>query len=912
MVNDMAVAAEVSPGSAPADVLLTNGDVVTIRGVEPADEAALRGLYQRATPESLRLRFFSASRVAGDRDVDHILRPESEDHEAVVAVARGAILGVAYIERTSVPGTAEFALLVDDHRHSTGIGTLLLEHLVSAARTDGYRRLHAEILAENHRMLNVLRDLGVQTRRSASYGVIEVEFPLDGGSEWQEAVEERETVAEHASVQRLLAPDSVAVVGAGHSKGIGYRILSNIIAGGFAGDLYAVNRDGSAVLGSPAVTTVRDLPATPDLVIIAVPALAVEQVVVDCAAVGVYGVLIVSDGFAELGPSGRQLQASILATARRAGIRIIGPNCLGVVNCTPAISLNATFADAHPVSGSVGMASQSGGVGLALLDYLTRRRIGLSSFVSMGNKADISGNDLLMYWESDEATKACVLYLESFGNARKFARVARRVARTKPIIAVTAGRSVAGARGVRSHTAAAATPDVAIDALFEQAGVIRASTLGELMDIVSVVTEAPLPAGRRVAVISNGGGPGALAADACAAARLVLPELSKRTQRALRSVLPGHAATANPIDTTAGAGATALAESAAVLLRSREVDSVIVVHTSLSSTDTDRVAEALGQLVTDVPDRPLLAVFLGRDDVPSPLRRTEAGSLLPCFGFPESAATALGAVSTYAEWRQAPAPQQPALRGVRPHLARSIVGDFFAEHPDGGWLDTDRAADLISAYGIEVVPTLRATTAEEATQAADGLGYPVVVKSAVGDLLHRTDVGGVKLDLTNPATVEAAVDDVQRACGPHSPVVVQPMVVGLGVETAVGIVNDPTVGPIVMLALGGVATDLLADRSFRLPPLSRSDVRDQIRSLRASPLLFGYRGAPPVDVSSLEDLILKVGRMALEVPEIADLDLNPVVVSADGAVSVDVKVRLANVSAIDPYRRQLAPGGNNH
>jgi acyl-CoA synthetase (NDP forming)/GNAT superfamily N-acetyltransferase len=897
---------EISTAPRAADVLLTDGRVVTIRPVLPADEPALLAMYERTDPESLRMRFFAYSHHAGRQDVARLVRPPTREHMAVIAIERDQPVGVGCLEKSSKSGTAEFALFVDDIHHSEGVGTLLLEHLVAAARAAGYQRLRADVLTENSAMLHVLRDLGARVEQSSSFGTVDVVFSLTEKPKWQRAVENREGHAEHASLDRVLAPRSVAVVGAGaDTNGIGHRILANIANGGFTGELYAVNRSGAVVCGIPGVTSLRDLATAPDLVVIAVPATAVPQVIDDCAAIGAYGAVIVSDGFAELGADGRRQQDAISARARAAGMRLVGPNCLGVVNANDRVRLNATFADARPMPGPVGLASQSGGVGLALLDYLTRRRIGLSTFVSMGNKADVSGNDLLMYWEQDAATKVCVLYLESFGNARKFARVASRVARTKPIIAVTAGRTVAGARGVRSHTAAAATPDVAIDALFRQAGVMRAGTLGEVMDIVSVVTEAPLPNGGRVAIVTNGGGPGALAADASVAVGLRLPELSSRTREKLAPLLPKHAATTNPVDITAGGSPDALANAARVLLDSDEIDSVIVVHTSLSGIDIDAVAATLAAVATDPLTKPLLAVFLGRPDVPHPLQRAGAGSMIPCFAFPEAAAAALATVTSYADWRRKPAPKPPALAGIHRRSARTIVAEFLRDHPDGGWLDTDVAAALAASYGIAVVPTHRAETSAQAVAAALRVGFPVVVKSAAGEVLHRTERSGVKLNLQTPNEVAAAVDAIQQSFGSGCPVVVQTMLAG-GVETAVGIVNDPTVGPIAMVALGGIATDLLADRSFRMLPLSRVAVREQIRSLRGAPLLFGYRGAPPVDIKALENLVLRVGQLASETPELAELDLNPVLARPEGASAVDIKIRLMPSHPADPYLRRLS------
>jgi acyl-CoA synthetase (NDP forming)/GNAT superfamily N-acetyltransferase len=895
-----------------ADVLLTDGAVITLRSVVPSDEPALTAMYERTTPDSLRFRFFAYSHRAGRLDVARLLRAPSREHVAVIAVNHTEVLGVGSIEGTAKHDTAEFALLVDDVHHSEGVGTLLIEHLVAAARTAGYRQLRADVLADNSAMLHVLRDLGADVQTSMSQGAVDIVFSLKDRPTWRQAVQNREGLAEHASLSRVLAPHNVAVVGAGtNATGIGHRILANLVAGGFNGELHAVNRAGAAVCGVPGVTSLRDLPRAPDLVVIAVPAKFVPQVIDECAEIGAYGAVIVSDGFAELGATGRGQQDALLSRARAAGMRLVGPNCLGIVNADAGVQLNATFADAHPVPGPVGLASQSGGVGLALLDYLTRRRIGLSTFVSMGNKADVSGNDLLMYWERDPATKVCVLYLESFGNARKFVQIAQRVGRTKPIIVVTSGRSVAGARGVRSHTAAAATPDVVIDALFQQAGVIRAGTLAEVMDIVSIVTDAPIPAGRRVAVVTNGGGPGALAADAGDAVGLVLPQLSAHLRSELALLLPAHAATANPVDTTAGGSAQSLADAARLLLRSSEVDSVIVVHTSLSGTDTDLVATALAGIVNEPLAKPLLAVFLGRSEVPEPLQRPGTGSVIPCFAFPEAAASALAAVTSYGVWRSRPKARPPVLNGINRRAARDIVTRFLDENPDGGWLDTDVAASLVASYGIATVATHRAETVAAAIAAAERIGFPVVAKSATGNLLHRTDVGAVKLNLQTPEELASAVRAIQQSSGSNGAVVVQPMLSG-GVETAVGIVNDPTVGPIAMCALGGVSTDLLADRSFRLLPLSRGAVREQIRSLRGSPLLFGYRGSPLADVKALEDLILRVGQLASEIAELAELDLNPVLAQVDGATAVDIKIRLAPSHHTDHYLRRLSFGSSNH
>lgn len=886
----------------PADALLANGAVITIRPVTVDDADALTALYERASQESMRRRFFSYAPRVGAEDIRHMMRPPTRDHLALAAVDASGVLGVASLARSNDDRHADFALLVDDARHGEGIGTLLIEHIVAAARQLGYRAIHADVLAENTEMLHVLRDLGVEREIRNFSGVVEIDFAVPDRDTWRIAVQDRDSVADHASLRRLLAPSVIAVVGAGRRpEGVGHRIVANLLAGGYTGTVLVVNPGGYDVCGLPGHHSLLELPELPDLVIIAVPARQVGTVVAEAVSAGAYGAVIVSDGFAELGDAGREMQREIVAIARQGGMRLIGPNCLGVLNADPNVRMNATFADVTFSGGSVGVASQSGGVGLALIDALGRRGIGVSTFVSMGNKADVSGNDLLQYWSRDPSTSVCLLYLESFGNARKFARIARQVSMTKPVVAITAGRSVAGARGVRSHTAAAATPDVALDALFRQAGVIRASTLSEAMEIVALLDAAPLPAGRRVGIVSNGGGPAALTADACSAAGLELPELGTRLRRRLATVLPPHAATSNPVDTTAGGGPAALAESARLIAESGELDSVIVIHTSLARHDRDAVAEVLAPLANCAV--PVLAVLLGDDGVPEALRRVGGGARIACFAFPETAASALAAVSAYAAIRRAPHPTPSAPRRT-PRHARDIVERFLADNPDGGWLDTSVAAELLRACRVPVATTLGAHTPAEAVAAASQLTYPVVVKASAGTILHRTDEGGVFLGVRSARAVGDAVRAIQTRWGKDCPVVVQPMLPP-GVETAVGVIQDPTVGPVVMLALGGIATDLLADRSFRLPPFTRADARAQIHALRGAPLLSGYRGTAPCDIRALENVLLRVGDLALALPEVAELDLNPVVVTPDGAVAVDVKIRLAPTAQADPYLRRL-------
>jgi len=885
---------------AAQDAMLTDGTVIEIRPIVPSDEPALRDLYGRASAESMRRRFFSYSKRVAEQDVARMIRPPGHNQMALVALDHGMAIGVGDLVRNAGTDRADLAVLVDEAHHGRGIGTLLIEHLLAAAAQLGYRWVHADVLSDNTEMLGVFRELGVPVKRHASAGVVDIDFAVPSRSAWLYAVQAREAVADHAALDRILAPASIAVVGAGRRpEGVGHRIIANLRAGGFQGEVLAVNRGGHEVCGASGYDRLSDLPVPPDLVIVAVPAVDVPHVVAEAAAIGAHGVVVVSDGFAELGEAGRCLQREAVSAARVGGMRMIGPNCLGVVNLDPAVNMNATFAAINAIPGRVGVASQSGGVGLAVFQALSRRGVGVSSFVSLGNKADVSGNDLLQYWRRDAATSICLLYLESFGNARKFAQIARDVGHTKPIVAITAGRSAAGARGVRSHTAAAATPEVAVDALFGQAGVIAAASVSEALDVVALIESGAVPAGRRVGIISNGGGPAALGADACSAAGLELPVLSKRLQSRLAQVLPHHAALANPVDTTAGAGPAALSAAALLIAASGEVDAVIVVHASLESGDRDALAS---ELTAKPLAGPVVVVTFG-EDVMSVSGPDADAAKVPCFAYPEDAASAIAKVAAYSEWRRRPVRRLTATKAAS-REARSIVDAYLEDNPAGGWMDTDAAARLMTACRVPVIQTVAVRSVADGVRAALRLGFPVVVKVGAGSVLHRTEEHGVFVGLRSPRGVRQAIRAIHDRWGDDCPVVVQPMAAS-GVETAIGLLQDRSVGPLVMLAMGGIATDLLADRAFRLPPLSQAEAREQIAALRAAPLLHGYRGAEPADTKALAAMLRRVGDVGLQLPEIVEVDLNPVIVGATGAIAVDVKVRLSPVEHADPYLRSL-------
>jgi acyl-CoA synthetase (NDP forming) len=561
--------------------------------------------------------------------------------------------------------------------------------------------------------------------------------------------------------------------------------------------------------------------------------------------------------------------------------------------------LNATFSPYAPMTGRIAMQSQSGALGIAVLERSARIGLGVSSFVSVGNKADVSGNDLLQYWEDDPGTDVVLLYLESFGNPRKFSRIARRVSRRKPIVAVKSGRSTAGVRAASSHTAAMASPDIAVDALFRQAGVIRVDTLDELFDMALLLGSQPLPRGRGVAIIGNSGGPGILATDACDGAGLSVPELTPDTQTALRQIVDPNGAVANPIDLVASATPEVYEEALRLVLTDERVDAALVICTPTFAAPPAGVASVLGRAAAD-QDKPLLGCFLAAPELPPLLRDEPTGAHVPTFQSPEPAARALARAAGYAEWRRRPPGAVPDLDGFDADRAHAIVDAILAKTGDGGWLPADQVDELLDAAGIRRLRATTVTSAAQARRAAASLGLPVALKAAGPDLVHKSDVGGVRLDLRSQADVGHAYGDMASSLADRMTGATVQQMARPGVETIVGVVQDPLFGPLVMFGLGGVATELLGDRAFRILPLTDLDAADLVRSLRGSPLLFGYRGTPRVDVASLEQVLQRVARLAARVAEIAELDINPLIVSDAGAVAVDCRVRVAPVSPGPP------------
>ena len=875
------------------DVVLRDGSTLTLRRARHEDATALLTFFDGLSPESRYHRFFGVPKLDEDR-IRHLVPIDRGRGCALIGECGGRLVAFAGFHRSG--DRAEVAFAIADALQGHGIGTRLLERLAEVARAEGIRVFDAEVMGENRKMMQVFLDSGFAVSQRIHSGVYHVELSLEATADYSARAAMRSQLAATASMRPFFEPRVVAVVGANRQRGrIGSEILHNLIASGFRGTVVPVHPKVAVVEGRTAYARVSDIPGPVDLAVIVVPAAQVLDSVEDCLAKGVRALCVISAGFSESGPAGGELEAALVERIRTAGCRLIGPNCMGLLNTDPAIQLNATFSPVYPPAGSVAMSTQSGALGLAILDYARQLNIGISSFVSVGNKADVSSNDLIQYWAEDPRTSVILLYLESFGNPRKFSEIARRVGRIKPIVAVKAGRSRGGARAAASHTGALAASDSVVDALFRQAGVIRTDTLEELFGAATLLAHQPIPRGPRVAILTNAGGPGILAADACEAKGLQLAVLSDATRAELSSFLPGAASVGNPIDMLASASVDDYRHALVAILADEGVDSVLTIFIPPLVTDADAVAGALASVARTSHGKPVAAIFMRAEGAPPAL------APIPCFAFPESAAMALARVTAYGAWKQKPAGHVPVLTDVKAEAAKHIVET--ALRRGGGWLTTEEEQDLMTAVGIATAPARLTTTADEASAAADALGYPVALKAIGPALLHKTERQAVRLNLPNQQAVRAAADDLRRTLATDmSGLLVQRMVPG-GVEMLVGALQDPIFGPLVVCGSGGILVDLLGDSSFRLHPITSQDASDMISELKSAPLLRGYRGAPPVDEAALRDTLLRVSALVGICPEIQELDLNPVKVLTSGACAVDVRIRVGKPHLGRPTRR---------
>jgi acetyl coenzyme A synthetase (ADP forming)-like protein len=876
------------------DAVTRDGRTVHIRPIAPDDLDAMMQMWSRLSLETIRLRFFAPRRM--DREqMRHFTEVDYHDRFALIAERGDRILGVARFDRLDEePQAAEFAVLVEDAEQGQGIGTALLRALLEPAQDLGITNFRGDILRENRRMQNVLKDAGLEPAFRSVEGTVETSFRVVPSETFLRSVDEQDRKAAVAALRSVFAPKSIAVIGASRDvNSIGGLVFDNLRQGRYQGAVYPVNPAADVVQSVAAYPTVADCPSVPDMVIVCVPAEHVTDVITQAAEAGSKAAVVISAGFREIGDEGVERELELLHVTRRYGIRVVGPNCMGVMNAGRDVRMNGTFSRVFPEPGSVAFSSQSGALGLAILSGARRLGLGMSSFISVGNKIDISGNDLIQYWESDDATSVILLYLESFGNPHKFGRIARRVGRTKPIVAVKSGRTRAGAAAASSHTGALAAGDGAVDALFEQAGVIRTETLAELFGVASVLANQPLPAGRGIGILTNGGGPGILAADACEGAGLEIRELTPATQDLLRSFLPREAGVGNPVDMIASASAETYGRAMRAIVADPGIDMLLVIFIPPIVTSPSDVAQAMVQAHADIdPSIPVVTVFMSEEGVPVLL--SEAG--IPSFGFPEEAVRALGQVAHYSEWRRRPLGHVVEVTDADEQAARAVVDEALVTD-DQSWLSAQQTEHLLGAFGIPTARTRRVATPDEAAAAQRDIGGAVAVKLAAP--VHKTELEGVRLGLLTAEDTADAVRDMAaklRAEDRQDLVdhgfLIQEMIGG-GLEMAVGVNHDPTFGPVLMVGLGGTLVELLADVSLRIHPLTDHDVDEMLMGLRGYPLLTGYRGSEPLDVLALKNVLFRLSALVEVVPEIAELDLNPVFVHTSGVTAVDARIRVA-------------------
>ncbi|NGZ10824.1 MAG: GNAT family N-acetyltransferase [Nitrospira sp. LK70] len=886
-------------------LILRDGTTAAIRTAEPADAALLQQFVGRLSPESRRHRFFSESMPSADAVAS--LCDSSNPRAQLTLIVTRAWEGE---ERVIAAGsywakdkqTAEVAMAVDDAFHGKGLGTLLLERLALPAIRYGFTKLWAVTHAENLAMREVFRESGFTAHEAYEGEDMEVKLSLIPTEVTVTRAELRERLATTASLRPFFHPRSIAVIGASRDPtSVGYRLLEALMANRFQGAVYPVNPHATEIAGVIVFPSLRAITEAIDLAVIAVPRDSVSSVIDECAAKGIRACVVITAGFAEMGSEGAILQRQLVAKVRQHGMRMIGPNCFGILNRDPTIRLNATFTSLFPPQGRVAMSSQSGALGLATLAGARRIQLGISSFVSVGNKADVSTNDLLQYWEEDPATDVILLYVESFGNPRRFARIARRVSHRKPIVAVKAGRTQSGRRAASSHTAALAASEVAVETLFRQAGVIRAETLDEMLALATGLAAQPLPSGRRVGIITNAGGPAILCADACEAGALVVPELSARTKAALASFLPAAAALKNPVDLIASATPDHYAKAIETLLSADEVDALIILYMSMTVADTAGIAHGIMAGIENgrkagAKTKPVLIGWMAEGDRDRTFRsQTET---IPAYHLPETPALVLGKAAAYAEWRQQRPGMVPDFDDLDLATARTICATALSQRGTG-WLTTEETRNVLSAIKLPVQPGGVARTADEAAALGNQAGYPVAVKLASHQMVHKTEIGGVQLNLRDEQAVRKAFDSIRTRLAETNQldamegVLVQPMVTG-GVEVMIGVTDDPLFGPLIAFGLGGIHVEILGDVQFRITPLTDRDAAEMIRGIKGYGLLTGYRGHPPADLEALEETLLRVSRLVEEIPEIRELDLNPIFAlpPGQGCLIVDARIRI--------------------
>lgn len=874
------------PLSWEADVVLRDGSTCQIRPISPDDRDGLITFHSQLSEETVYYRFFALYPRLSTRDLERFTHVDYHRRAALVATVRDELIGVVRYEGIN-DTDAEVAFVIRDDHQGRGLGTIFLEHIAQAARERGFRRFVAEVLPDNDRMLEIFKHAGYTPTSEYDEGVVRLEFDIRPTVTSLEVSRAREQRAEALSVGRLLRPTSVAVVGASREPGsVGRAFLSHLVDGGFTGRIFAVNPNADTIAGVPSFPTLSAIDEHVDLALVAVPAAAVAAVIDDAGKAGIYGLVVVSSGFAEIGPIGRDVQQALVRSARVNGMRLVGPNALGLINTDPQIALNASMSPVVPERGPLGFFSQSGALGVALLSAATQRGLGLSTFVSAGNRADISGNDLLQYWEDDESTEVVMLYLESIGNPRKFSRIARRLGHHKPVIAVRAGRSTQGYP--LGHTMReSVVPPEAVEQMFRQAGVIRTDTIAQMFDVAQLAASQPYPAGSRVLSISNSDAMTVMAADAVDA-------------NGLEWVEP-------PIDFPFDATASAYERALAGAMDDPAVDSVLMMFVPALNEPGEQIVNTMIR-VANRSAKPIVAVLFGVEGTHGLLRRGIDAAAVPRFQAVEDAVRALAGVTRYAEWRRTEVGSLVDPPGIDVDRARALVIEWLRESPNGLVLSQDNVSYLLSCYGIAVWQRRVVRSTDEAVAAAQDLGYPVVLKTADSHLRLRSDLGGIYFDVDDDEELrrqfDARLDDlkaldydrlvVQRQAEPGASVVLEAM-------------EDPLFGPVISFGLSGVAYDVLHDRAFGIPPMTETDVDQLLSDPRASSLLDHDHEGRPLNLEPLRQIVARLSRLVDDLPEVCRLTMRPIVVATTGASVLGAYVEIRPpVGRVDvPARRLL-------
>lgn len=881
------------------NVILRDGQSLKVRPITHEDKEKLKDLFYRLSPQTRYLRFGYMKSYISEQELDYFTVSNPPDTYAYVALAgegkEERIVGVGRWFLSPDALTAEIAFVVEDTIQVRGIGTALLEQLAEVAAKYRIKRFMARVLPENTRMLEVFEDSGFSITKRIHEGAYELIFNLEEQQEYSKRQAYREHIARSAGVRRIFYPRSVAVIGASRDpERVGGKVFRNLLFAGFSGVIFPVNPKTTSVGGVLSYPTVEHVPGDVDLAVIIVPAAQVLEVIDQCARKGVISVIVISAGFSESGPDGIERQKLLREKALAYGMRVIGPNCLGIINTSPETSLNAAMAGLMPPRGSVSISSHSGALGIALLDYVKSNNLGIAHFASIGNRIDISSNDLLQFWEDDDNTSVILLYLETFGNPRRFSRIARRLTRKKPIIAVKAGRSNVGEKAAASHTGALAGSDIAVDVLFRQAGVIRVNTIEEMFNLAKNLAHQPLPKGPRLAILTNAGGPAVLAADAAIGCGLSVPPLSEATRQKLAQFLPKEASLANPVDMIASATGEQFGKALSIILEDTVIDAAIVIN--IPVRPYQEVASGIQKEMAGYEgEKPVLACFMmsGTNIVEI---RTAPDCLVPVYMFPEDAVQAFFHSYTYSRYKTLKEGTVPVFPDADGEKARKYLASS-AAFREGGWLPPETALGLLKEYGIPIADTKTAFSAEEAAKAAREIGFPVAMKLRSTTLTHKTDVHGVMIGLQSEDEVIEGYHEMRTRLASAGQaeqmegVILQPMVKG-GEEIILGMSLDPVFGPLVMVGLGGIQVELMKDVAFSIHPLTDIDPDYMFSQLKGLPLLTGWRGSPPRDIDALREVLLRFSALIEDLPEIASVEINPLMVfeQGKGIMAVDARI----------------------